>query len=171
MTAEQKKAVIESLPDLLKGATIGQLNMFVESGAKAVYQELNVQDSQKPVGNEQVSPQGKEAIMEYVGRLRPLVKEQYLAKYDQIWEGILEISQVKAVIYNKGKQQDTTFNRNLLAQLIHQVDIIYLPTANTVQMSTYLEPEKGVDHPVRQKLGEVPDKAIKKAVEEYMKTI
>lgn len=139
MTAEQKKAVIESLPELLKGATIGQLNMFVESGAKAVYQELNVQDSQKPAGNEQVSPQGKEAIMEYVGRLRPLVKEQYLAKYDQIWEGILEISQVKAVIYNKGKQQDTTFNRNLLAQLIHQVDIIYLPTANTVQMSTYLE--------------------------------
>lgn len=171
MTAEQKKAVIESLPELLKGATIGQLNMFVESGAKAVYQELNVQDSQKPAGNEQASPQGKEAIMEYVGRLRPLVKEQYLAKYDQIWEGILEISQVKAVIYNKGKQQDTTFNRNLLAQLIHQVDIIYLPTANTVQMSTYLEPEKGVDHPVRQKLGEVPDKAIKKAVEEYMKTI
>ncbi len=171
MTAEQKKAVIESLPELLKGATIGQLNMFVESGAKAVYQELNVQDSQKPVGNEQASPQGKEAIMEYVGRLRPLVKEQYLAKYDQIWEGILEISQVKAVIYNKGKQQDTTFNRNLLAQLIHQVDIIYLPTANTVQMSTYLEPEKGVDHPVRQKLGEAPDKAIKKAVEEYMKTI
>ena len=109
--------------------------------------------------------------MEYVGRLRPLVKEQYQERYDQIWEGILEISQVKAVIYDKGKQQDTTFNRNLLAQLIHQVDVIYLPTANTVQMATYLEPEKGVDHPVRQKLGEAPDKDIKNAIAEYMKNI
>jgi L-rhamnose mutarotase len=169
MTAEQKKAVIESLPELLKGATIGQLNMFVESGAKAVYQELHVQDTQKPADVGMVTPQGKKAIMEYVGRLRPLVKEQYQEKYDQIWEGILEISQVKAVIYDKGKQQDTTFNRNLLAQLIHQVDVIYLPSANNAQMTTYLEPERGADHPVRQKLGETPEKTIKKAVEEYMK--
>ena len=57
------------------------------------------------------------------------------------------------------------------AQLIHQVDVIYLPTANTVQMATYLEPEKGVDHPVRQKLGEAPDKDIKNAIADYMKTI
>ena len=169
MTAEQKKAVIESLHELLKGATIGQLNMFVESGAKAVYQELHVQDTQKPADVGMVTPQGKKAIMEYVGRLRPLVKEQYQEKYDQIWEGILEISQVKAVIYDKGKQQDTTFNRNLLAQLIHQVDVIYLPSANNAQMTTYLEPERGADHPVRQKLGETPEKTIKKAVEEYMK--
>jgi hypothetical protein len=49
--------------------------------------------------------------------------------------------------------------------------VIYLPTANTVQMATYLEPEKGVDHPVRQKLGEAPDKDIKNAIAEYMKTI
>jgi L-rhamnose mutarotase len=169
MTAEQKKAVIESLPELLKGATIGQLNMFVESGAKAVYQELHVQDTQKPADVGMVTPQGKKAIMEYVGRLRPLVKEQYQEKYDQIWEGILEISQVKAVIYDKGKQQDTTFNRNLLAQIIHQLGVLYVPTANTVQMAMQLEPEKGADHPVRQKLGEVPEKTIKKAVDEYIK--
>ncbi len=36
-------------------------------------------------------------------------------------------------------------------------------------MTTYLEPERGADHPVRQKLGEVPDKDIKNAVEDYMK--
>ena len=171
MTAEEKKSIFEHLPNILKGVNIGQLNMFVESGAKVVYQEQHMQSPQQQTGCETATPQGKEAIMEYVGRLRPVVKEQYQEKYDQIWEGILEISQVKAHIYNKGKQQNTTFNRNLLAQIIHQVDAIYLPTANTVQMSTYLEPEKGVNHPVRQKLGEVPDKAIKKAVEEYLKTI
>ena len=45
-----------------------------------------------------------------------------------------------------------------------------LPTANTVKMAEYLEPEKGIEHPVRQKLGESPEKPIKKAVDEYMKS-
>ena len=172
MTSEErKKALLERLPDILRGANIGQLNMFIESGAKAVYQEQHFQGSHKDTTAGSDHKQGKEAIMEYVGRLKPVVREQYLARYDEIWAGILEISQVKAVIYDKGKQQDTTFNRNLLAQIIHQVDMLYLPTANTVQMATHLEPEKGADHPVRQKLGEVPDISIKKAIEDYIKTI
>lgn len=110
--------------------------------------------------------------MEYVGRLKPVVKEQYLDHYDQIWEGILEINQVKAVIYNKGKQQDTTFNRNLLAKIIHQVSWwLYESSANTVIMAEYLEPGKGIDHPVRQKLGESPNKDLKKALEQFVSTI
>lgn len=166
---ENKKA--EYTKGMFAGATFNNSVVvgIAESGSTVSYEAPN----KKPQvdGDDNLQKQGKEAIMEYVGRLRPLVKEQYQEKYDQIWEGILEISQVKAVIYDKGKQQDTTFNRNLLAQLIHQVDVIYLPTANTVQMATYLEPEKGIDHPVRQKLGEAPDKDIKNAIAEYMKNI
>ena len=166
---ENKKA--EYTNGMFAGATFNNSVVvgIAESGSTVSYEAPN----KKPQvdGDDNLQKQGKEAIMEYVGRLRPLVKEQYQERYDQIWEGILEISQVKAMIYNKGRQQDTTFNRNLLAQLIHQVDVIYLPTANTVQMATYLEPEKGVDHPVRQKLGEAPDKDIKNAIAEYMKTI
>lgn len=166
---ENKKA--EYTNGMFAGATFNNSVVvgIAESGSTVSYEAPN----KKPQvdGDDNLQKQGKEAIMEYVGRLRPLVKEQYQERYDQIWEGILEISQVKAVIYDKGKQQDTTFNRNLLAQLIHQVDVIYLPTANTVQMATYLEPEKGIDHPVRQKLGEAPDKDIKNAIAEYMKTI
>jgi hypothetical protein len=113
--------------------------------------------------------QGKKAVMEYVGRLKPAVKEQYRDQYDNIWEGILELSQVKAVIYDKGKQQDTTFNRNLLAKIVHQVDELYMPIYNNAQKATYLEPEKGADHSIRHKLGESPDKPIKKAIEDFMK--
>ncbi len=40
MEIEEKKALMEGMSDFLKGATIGQLNMFVESGAKMVYQEI-----------------------------------------------------------------------------------------------------------------------------------
>jgi hypothetical protein len=35
-------------------------------------------------------------------------------------------------------------------------------------MAEQLEPEKGVDHPVRKKLGESPDKKIKILVENYL---
>lgn len=39
MTQEAKQALMERSLDVLKGATIHQLNMFVESGAKVVYKE------------------------------------------------------------------------------------------------------------------------------------
>ena len=171
MTTELKQEFLSKLPEILKGASIGQLNMFIESGAKAVYQEQHYHNDQKPATPDANQKQGKEAIMDYLWRLKPVVKEQYISVYAEIWDGILELQEVKMQIYQKGKQQDTTFNRNLLAQLIHQVgDRIYQPTANTVKMAEYLEPEKGIEHPVRQKLGESPDKPIKKAVEEYMKS-
>ena len=171
MTTEEKKALFESLPDILRGANIAQLNMIVESGAKAVYQEQHFQSDRKPTNSDTGLKQGKEAIMDYLWRLKPVVREQYLAVYAEIWDGILELKEVKMQIYQKGKQQNTTFNRNLLAQIIHQVsDRLYLPTANTVNMAEYLEPEKGAEHSVRQKLGESPEKPIKKAVDEYMKS-
>ena len=162
------KEKIEIIDALMKKGDLKIAQLILEYNGTTFIGEQGGKTSK---ASDNGSGSAKDDIMEYLGRLRPLVKEQYLERYDQIWEGILDISQVKAVIYNKGKQQDTTFNRNLLAQLIHQVEIIYLPTANNAQMTTYLEPERGADHPVRQKLGEVPDKTIKNAVEEYMKTI
>ena len=36
MTQEEKKDLLESLPGFLRGAQIGQFNMFVESGSKVV---------------------------------------------------------------------------------------------------------------------------------------
>lgn len=48
MTQEAKQAMMEKSLDVLKGATIHQLNMFVESGAKVVYQEVNTQATTAP---------------------------------------------------------------------------------------------------------------------------
>ena len=47
MTIEEKKALLESLPELLRGTNIGQFNMIVESGAKVVYKECATE--QQPV--------------------------------------------------------------------------------------------------------------------------
>ena len=169
MKTEEKKAFFESLPEMLKGAHIGQLNMIIESGANVYYQQ-NAPESEKAKDGDHL--QGKEAILDYVGRLMPLVRNEYQANYEDLWQGILELNEVKLQVYNRGKQQDTTFNRNLVAQIIHLIGTrLYVPTANTVNMAEYLEPQKGMDHPVRQKLGESPEKPIKKAIEEYMKSI
>jgi hypothetical protein len=113
----------------------------------------------------------KERIINYVDRLEPMVKKEFRDNYYELWNGILDLKEVKESVYDKGKQQGTTFNRNLVAQIIHQIkDKVYVATANTVQMAECLEPEKGANHPVRQKLGEVPCKTIKKSVDKYMKT-
>ena len=97
-------------------------------------------------------------------------RDSYIDCYDQLWTEILELKEVKMQVYDIGKQQDTKFNRNLVAQIIHQLAAtVYLPNANTVKMAQYLEPSKGGDHPVRQKLGESPEKTIKKSVDEYLK--
>ena len=165
MTDETKIKMMEALAK--SGMSVGQFIM--ENTGTIPYNDHRGADKEEKKSGESASG-SKEAIMEYVGRLKPVVKAQYQADYDTIWEGILELTQVRTHVYKKGKQQDTTFNRNLVAQIIHQVsDWLYLPTANTVKMAEYLEPEKGSEHPVRQKLGESPERDVKKAIEAYVK--
>ena len=165
MTDETKLKIVEALAK--SGMSVGQFIM--ENTGTITYNDHRSIEKEEKKSGESASC-SKEAIMEYVGRLKPVVKAEYQTEYDTIWEGILELTQVRTLVYNKGKQQDTTFNRNLVAQIIHQVsDWLYLPTANTVKMAEYLEPEKGIEHPVRQKLGESPERDVKKAIEAYVK--
>ena len=165
MTKAEK---VEFAQGMLKGAYFenAQIN-FPESGAFICFN-----NHQPPTEKSQQSTQhhSNEAIMEYVGRLKPIVRQEFLNTYDQLWSGILELKEVKLQVYDKGKQQDTTFNRNLVAQIIHQVsDWLYVPAANAVKMAEYLEPGRGAEHSVRQKLGESPDRVVKKAIELYLK--
>lgn len=157
---------LKMLQEIIKGgAEIRQL--IIENSGYITYNERDEKTPKKNIEPE--SNATKKDILQYVMRLEPLVKEEYRDTYKGIWGDILELNEVKMCIYDKGKQQDTTFNRNLLAQIIHQVsNTIYLPNTKPVQMVEYLEPEKGKDHPVRQKLGESPEKGIKKAVEQFL---
>lgn len=168
MSDELKLKLMQEL--LKRNVKIDQLIMNVEGDNH--YHHDSSEQTARGKSQKNSDAQGKEAIMEYVGRLKPVVKEEYLDQYDRIWEGILELNLVKGAVYNRGKQQGTTFNRNLVANIIHQISsIVYLPTANNVQMAECLEPEKGAQHPVRQKLGESPERPIKRSIEEFMQEI
>lgn len=161
MRMEDKKELLASLQGFLQGAQIGQFNMFVEDGATVNYNAGKESMNESP-GMENA----KQAIMEYVGRLKPLVQDSLAGVYDELWLGILELREVRLKVYDKGKQQNTTFNRDLVAQIVHQIGSrVYAVEAKPGRMAELLEPSKGKDHPVRQKLGESPEGAIKKAVE------
>lgn len=137
---------------------------FAEEGSSVSYGKTSegVKDESGPAL--------KDAILDYVKRLMPVVREEYKSVYLDMWLGILDLKEVKLQVYNKGKQQGTSFNRDFVAQIIHQLgQRIYTPEANTVVMAEYLEPEKGRDHPVRQKLGEMPEKVVGKAIEKLVK--
>ena len=165
MTDETKIKLMEALGK--SGMSVGQL--IIENTGSITYNDHRGAEKKEETKGECPSA-SKDAIMEYVNRLKPLVKVEYQAHYEKIWMCILEINEVKQQIYKKGKQQETTFNRNLVAQIAHQLgDRVYVTEAKPVSMAEYLEPGKGKDHPVRLKLGEMPDKPIKKAIEEAIK--
>ena len=83
---ENKKA--DYVKGMFAGATFNNSVVvgIAESGSTVSYESQ--QKKPQEDGDDSLLKQGKEAVMEYVGRLRPLVKEEYREKYDQIWEGI-----------------------------------------------------------------------------------
>ena len=154
-----------NLKGLFEGGnfTNAQINVVTGDGVQISYESTNKKESEVTNGI-------KQPIMDYVNRLMPVVRQQYQAIYNDMWYEILELKEVKMCVYNKGKQQGTTFNRDFVAQIIHLLgDRVYLPNANTVVMAEYLELGKGKDHPVRQKLGEMPEKVVGKAIEKLIK--
>lgn len=164
MTADEKVKILEALAK--SGIQAGQI--IIENTGTITYNDHRGNDRQKDEDAD-ASSAAKDDILKYVNRLKPVVKTEYQDCYDEMWQGILELKEVKLHIYNKGKQQDTTFNRNLVAQIIHLISgRVFVPQTNNSQMVEFLEPEKGYNHPVRQKLGESPDKVIKKSIDTYM---
>ena len=113
MTTEEKRALLSGI---LQGANLehAQINLILAEGATISYSNNQTNDNKSTINNHQA----KDAIMDYVGRLKPMVRDSYIDCYDQLWTEILELKEVKMQVYDIGKQHDTKFNRNLVAQII-----------------------------------------------------
>lgn len=103
-------------------------------------------------------------IIDYVMRMHPLhIRQEWIEKYQALWEEILELPAVSATIYNKGKQQGTTFNRNLVANILHlMAEKKVLTTDNATKLAMTLEGTS--DTSVRAQLGVMPPKEIESSV-------
>ncbi len=150
--AERKIVVV------IKGGSLTNCTLNINLGEKEERPEENYEGVRK-------------SLLEYVGRLMPVVADKYKAQFMKIWTEILEQEAVSSLIYDRGRQQGTIFNRNLVAQIAHMmVGDIILEGTSIVRMTELLEPQDGKKHPVRGALAVSPDdKRVKKAVNEVLK--
>lgn len=142
-----------------------QINVITGDGAQISYESAKKKETVAAIGLRQ-------SVMDYVNRLMPVVAMDFREDYANIWKDILEEEVVSSVVYERGRQKGTVFNRNLVAQISRMMllDGIIIKGTNDVAMAELLEPEKGKDHPVRNQLGLTPDDSrIKKAVEEVFR--
>ena len=153
-----------------QGAIVNNGQMNVGGGTIHVHVQGKQQVVEEVDENATRNPQlCKENILEYVMRLHPVyVRQEWQDKYGELWEQILELPAVADKIHDKGKQQNTTFNRNLVGNILHLLaDKKVLTTNNATKLAIGLENDENAS--VRAKLGEMPPKEVKDAVEEWLK--
>ena len=114
----------------------------------------------------------RKEILNYVSCLRPHVAKDKRDRFMQLWDRILSLPVVEKDLYDPGKQQNTNFNRNLVANIIHYLDRFgfYDSLYNAAALTYALEADK--EHPIRRALGQYPSDevadAVKKLVRKFM---
>ena len=107
-------------------------------------------------------------ILNYVSCIRPKLKPNLDKRYEHLWARIVEHEAFAVELYDPGKQQ-CTFNRNLVANIIHYLDRkgFYEEPYSAAAMTRALE--AGEDqHPIRRALGIDPDDKFCKVVDEIL---
>jgi len=101
----------------------------------------------------------RDDILTYVQRLIRVVAGDYVTRYEPLWRDILDIPEVAAEVYNPGKQQHTTFNRNLVAGIIGMMKNEGIITeTNVTRLTELLEGDK--EHSVRNAIATPPSRVI-----------
>lgn len=97
----------------------------------------------------------KADILQYVAKLSQYVSKDWKNRYETLWKNILALPEVEAEVYEPGKQKGTTFNRNLIANIIcMMVRTEVFTTNNATHLTIVLEGDK--EHSVRNQLREYP---------------
>lgn len=112
--------------------------------------------------------QRQQEILDYVSNLKQFVAPEWKNRYESTWRSILALPQVAAVIYEPGKQKDTTFNRNLVANILYlMTEHGVITERNATTLTLALENDK--EHSVRAQLRSKPDdKGITEAVNKLL---
>lgn len=126
-----------------------------------------VSPSDKAMGDAE-KEQRKAEIMDYVGNVRPYVSKEWKNRYETLWRSILAIPEVDTAVYEPGKQKNTNFNRNLIANIIYiMCKEGILTTDNAATLAQALEGDK--DHSVRAQLHAEPmEKLLAKHVRDLL---
>lgn len=60
----------------------------------------------------------REEILKYVSRVSGQVADEWKSRYMKMWGEILDLQAIADKVYDPGKQQETNFNRDLVANII-----------------------------------------------------
>lgn len=109
-------------------------------------------------------------ILNYVSCIRPKLKEAMDKKYVSLWAIIAEHEVFAVDLYDPGKQQ-CTYNRNLVANIIHYLASkgFYEEAYSAAAMARALEGDD--QHPVRKALGIDPEPKYREAVDKILKDL
>lgn len=113
--------------------------------------------------------QRRAEILQYVGNLKQYVAPGWKNRYETLWRSILDLSEVSAVVYEPGRQKETTFNRDLVANIIYiMCNAGIIDETNATKLTLALEGDK--EHSVRAQLRKAPqDKVIEEKIKELLK--
>ena len=114
--------------------------------------------------------QRQHEILDYVGSLKPFVAFEWKNRYESMWRSILALPEVAAAVYEPGKQKDTTFNRNLVANILYlMTEHGIITERNATALTLALENDK--EHSVRAQLRSKPcDREVTEAVIKLLDT-
>ena len=109
----------ENSPKIIQNfyiGSVGQLNPMAQTIVNNYYGDKQKEKSSNTeINKDDIRPQ----IIDYVSKILLMTKDEWRNKYVDLWKDILEIEEVDAKIYNKGKQVGTVFNREMAANIIH----------------------------------------------------
>ena len=108
-------------------------------------------------------------IKAYVGRVKSLLSADWSEEaYEKLWDDVLALPSVKDIAKETGKQQGTTFNRNLIANILHTMvgRGVFGAKVTNQAMAEALEGTK--DHSVRDAVGKSPEKFVKSTIEKLI---
>ena len=97
---------LDKLRGLFEGGNFpnAQINVLTGDGVQISYESAKKPEKEPANGLRQ-------SVMDYVNRLMPVVAIDYREEYSKIWEDILEEEPVSSVVYDRGRQKGTVFNR------------------------------------------------------------
>ena len=97
----------------------------------------------------------KSEIMTYLSRIKQYVANEWRNRYETTWRSVLDIPEVKSIVFSPGKQKDTLFNRNLVANIIYiMCNAGFYTDTNATTLTIALEGNN--EHSVRGQLAKEP---------------
>ena len=124
----------------------------------------------EPEENIDITPIRTE-ILNYVSRVRPLLKDEAKSTFMKMWEDKLALPEVESKVFKPGNQWGTNFNRDLVANILYYLRnrkiyaVVYKDNYNGAAMCEALEGDK--DHSVKHALREDPAKDVREAIDNY----